>query len=80
MPDLIYTENKLYIAKERKNWRFWQDYFTDYQTSIEFSNLENLYDFLREEYRLDEKIMAEISQKIAHSNEFYTEIVLKASP
>ena len=42
------------MSKQHRDWRFWQDYFTDYKASLSFNNLREMTDFLISEYNLGE--------------------------
>lgn len=64
---LIYTKDKIYISKENKDWREWQDLLPEYKTSLSFNNLIDLKVFLESEYKISEVDYSYLQKTIGQS-------------
>jgi hypothetical protein len=75
--DLIYTRtDKWILSKTTVDWRIWQDKFYHYMTSLSFSELSVLVDFLEEDFNLSKKNKNEILNYVSNSKREYFELTL----
>ena len=65
---IFLSSNKiLFTKKVYKTWREIQDEYNDYMASLEFVSIEEVVEYLRIDYKLDEqKVMDEVSKIEKH--------------
>lgn len=61
MLHIIYLNNKTMLSKKNyKNWQEIQNDFNDYKTSLSYSSIESVIDFLKDDWNINDKKIKEI--------------------